>query len=171
MATAPPWGADVPGVRNLVLNITEGNRPAGAIAVQRTPDQQVTAWIAEGAAAVAAAIRGYERLGPDPATGGEGDQPLVDAIELRAKSLTQMWAASLLAEVTYPERSGKAQLGASLYQRYVDGLADLTAEVHDQLELLDELSPPDDRGEASYGPVASFPAPFLRDRCNRPMRF
>lgn len=167
MATAPPWGADVPGVRNLVLNITEGNRPAGAIAVQRTPDPQVEAWIAEGAAAVAAAIRGYERLDADAAAGAVGDPALVEAIELRAKSLTQMWAASLLAEVTYPERSGKAQLGASLYQRYVDGLADLTAEVHDQLELLDELSPPDDRGTASYGPVASFPAPFLRDAAGR----
>jgi hypothetical protein len=171
---AHPFGSTVPGARALVQSIAEGVRPAGAIASAARPsDDQVGAWLDAGGGDVAAAIRGYDRLASDAEAGYEGQDDLVTSIVARAKNLTELYAGSLLANVAYPERGGGRSLGDTLYDRFEKGLARLTGEVRAELERLD-LTEPTDVGEeaaAAFGPVAQFPAPFLRDAAGRPLRF
>jgi hypothetical protein len=138
---------------------------------QPPSDDQVGLWLDAGGGDVAAALRGYERLATEVDRPGQDE--LVASIEARARNLTELYAGSLLANVVYPERGGGRSLGDTLYQRFKDGLDRLTGEVRAELEALD-LTEPDDAGEAaatSYGPVASFPAPFLRDAGGNPIRF
>lgn len=168
---AHPFGSTVAGARALVISIAEGTRPAGVVAVNRPTDDQVAAWLDAGGGDVAAAIRGYDRLATVADRAGQDE--LVASITARARNLTEMYAGSLLANVVYPERGGGRSLGDTLYQRFTDGLARLTAEVRAELEALD-LTEPEDAAEAattSYGPVGSFPAPFLRDAAGNPRRF
>lgn len=170
-----PFGATVAETRNLALEITEGVRPTGApITPARVDDTQVGAWLTAGGGDVAAAIRGYDRLDTQYTTPGDDTTPvtrlgqpdLVVSIVARAKDLTQLYAGSMLATVTYPERSAKAQLGERLYQRFLDGLARLTADVRDELTRLSELSPDDVSAAAAGvgGPDISAPPPFLARR-------
>jgi hypothetical protein len=171
--TGPPFGASVPAVRSMVLSISEGQRPVGATQVDRVPDDQVRAWIDEGAAEVAVAIHGYERLAGAADQGGQ-DQ-LVDVIETRARGLVQTYAAGMLSDATYPERAGRAaaSYGTTLMTRYVDGLERLAGYVGAELDRLDLLEPDTSTAaaDARTGPVASFPASFLRDGCGRPIGF
>jgi hypothetical protein len=171
---AHPFGALEADARAMVVSTAEGTRPAGVQAAAARPsDATIGQWLDAGGADVAAAIRGYERLAPDPAVAKPGQAELVASIETRAKSLTELYAASMLANVALPERQGKTQLGDTLYARFTDGLKRLTDDVRDELTRLDELEPAD-VGQAAtdeFGPVAQFPAPFLRDAAGQPLRF
>ena len=169
-----PFGATTDGARNLVVALAEGGRPAGALAAGNRPtDDTVGAWLDSGGADVAAAIRGYDRLAADPATAKPGQDDLVTSIVTRAKSLTELYAASLLANVIFPERGGNRSLGDTLYARFTDGLTRLTNDVRVELTALEELEPDDVSQWATdeAGPVAQFGAPFLRDAAGNPTRF
>jgi len=172
-----PWGATPDGARTLVLSVAEGTRPAGASAVQRVNDTQLARWIDEAAAEIGLGIRGYTRLGGNPdATPADPGQPeLLEQIAVRARSLAELYAASLLEDVTHPERAkaGDTRYAAVLLNRYTTGLAALTSDVRAELTALDLQEPAaeTDVEAQNLGPAVVASTPFLRDANNRRMGF
>ena len=114
-----PFGATVDGVRALVLDVTAEGARVSSRGPSRVADTQLLLWIAEGAARVNNRLFGYEKLFA---------LPLVAAVEVEARALTQLYAAGLLWDVSHPERTGaKGTLGDALMARFDTGMVDLQA--------------------------------------------
>jgi hypothetical protein len=133
--TGPPYGATVPGVRALVLDVAaEGLRPNNR--ASRTPDPQVEEWIDNAGAIVDLRLARLALLPVDTTDPGwvAGDVTQA-AVELQARHLVELYAASLVADVTHPERAlnGKG-FGAVLMARFTADLAALAKDVDDAVE-------------------------------------
>lgn len=117
-----PYGATVPAVRQLALDTAaEGARPNPR--VDRVAEITIDRWLIEGGALVTGEIAAFRRLPDVAAPGIDLTQPIV---EDSARGLVELYAASLLADVTHPERAtGGRGYGAVLYQRFTDGLTRL----------------------------------------------
>jgi hypothetical protein len=133
--TGAPYGASVPGVRALVLDVAaEGLRPNNR--ASRTPDTQVEEWIESAGAVVDLRLARLALLPVDSTDPGwtAGDVTQA-AVELQARELVELYAASLLADVTHPERalSGKG-FGAVLMARFTAAITALAKDIDDAVE-------------------------------------
>ena len=123
---AGPYGSTVPAVRQLALDVAaEGARPNSR--APRVADATIDRWLIEGGAQVTGQIADYRRL---PVVGDDATQLTQPVVEDAARGLIELYAASLLTDVTHPERArGSGGYGAVLYTRFTDGLARLRAAV------------------------------------------
>lgn len=151
-----PYLATVAAARGLALDIAaEGERPS-----QRAPrvtDDQVTDWLVEGSAKVGARIV-TGRLLPLDDAGAEGiGHPGIltqEQVTLIARNLVQLWAASLYADVTHPERvRDGVGYGQSLLNRYTSGLNELAAAIDQSVGVVGG----DDPETPGLGLAYSFP--------------
>jgi hypothetical protein len=133
----PPYGATVPGVRALVLDVAaEGLRPN-----QRAPrvsDDQLREWIDSAGSTVALRLA---RLGLLPATSSDGSWqpglPTQADVELEARQLVELYVAAKLADVTHPERANNGKgFGDVLRARYEADLTGLVAVVETGVERM-----------------------------------
>lgn len=145
---ALPYAATVEGARARVLNVARptGVAPAGgAAAAPRVPDARVTEWLLEGGARVARKLRAIDELGSSEA------DPLRGEYRLAARGLTELYAAALLWDATYPQaaKDGEGRYGAVLFARFEKGLAELAA------DLAVDVAGQPDPGDPDPGDVTS----------------
>lgn len=146
MTTPVNFGGTVAGVRTLVLDtFTDATRIGSP--TPRVDDARVTAWLTEGAAEVALAVLGYDRLGAS----------WEDVVEARARGLVELYAAAMLLDTTHPERAPTGgRLADVWWERHRAGLAALTASVS---SLLNRLERQEDAPKlAPLGTISTRPA-------------
>lgn len=150
---SPPYGATPPDVRNIVMDVAaEGLRLN-----QRAPrasDEVVEGWIVQAGAVVALRLARLALLPADSTDvdgGYEVGVPTQVSIEPFARHLVELYAASLLADVTHPEvaQNGRG-FGDVLMRRYEAAATSLATQIDVAVERLGTLT----------GADASFPQPF-----------
>lgn len=149
--TGAPYGATVPGVRALTLDVAAEGLRTGQRA-PRVGDPQVEEWIDEAGSVVALRLARLELLPADrTAPGWALGIPTQAELELQARQLVQLYAASLLADVTHPERAQNGKgFGAVLMARFDAAVSGLASEIDTAVE----------RSQLDGGSAVSAPAPW-----------
>lgn len=124
--SALPYEATVDGVRARVLDVarpTGGAPVGGAVRPARVPDSRVAEWLLEGGARVGRRLRLISKMGA-----GESDPIRLEYREA-ARGLTELYAAALLWDATYPQAAKGDRYGAVLFTRFETGLKDLAVDL------------------------------------------
>lgn len=137
-----PFGATPGGARHLALDVAaEGTRPG-----QRAPrvsDETLSGWLEQGGSQVALRL---PRLGMLPANEQDAAAfpgvPDQETVTKSARLLVELYGASLLADVTHPERirGTDGGYGAVLYSRYEKGLDELAIAVDEGVDRMADVN-------------------------------
>lgn len=146
--SALPYAASVEGVRARVLDVARptGAAPAGGTArADRVSNARITEWLLEAGARVGRKLRLIDKMGSGPT------DPVRLEYRAAARGLTELYAAALLWDATYPQAAKGERYGAVLYDRYSKGLVELAADLAADFDAQIPDTGVDTTGEGAAG--------------------